>query len=288
METDKEAIAELKILEAKKREAELEYQRLQAMKENPNEERIAELKEAISLEEKELNNIDEQIKKQEELLEKEKAAKLEIMNQENKDAWVEGANNEEGADIDLPHSDAAIAAVEAGNTGGPEALKLQQLKELRAERQAAHSEYTTLLQGEQVTEEQIAAAKQAAVEAEKAFSEACAATNHPLIARNNLLIKELQVKNANLKAELASAKTIKDKNKRYEAILKITKKIQANEKRIGNIQKKNQKIASGTQSLFSSIGNTLSTTIQSSLQGVFNKLGPIGDLLSQGLTSVLN
>lgn len=288
METDKEAIAELKILEAKKREAELEYQRLQAMKENPNEERIAELKEAISLEEKELNNIDEQIKKQEELLEKEKAAKLEIMNQENKDAWIDGENNEEGADINLPHSAADIAAVQAGNTGGPADIELQRLKALRAERQAAHNEYTTFLQGEQVTEEQIAAAKQAAVEAEKAFSEACAATNHPLIARNNLLIKELQVKNANLKAELASAKTIKDKNKRYEAILKITKKIQANEKRIGNIQKKNQKIASGTQSLFSSIGNTLSTTIQSSLQGVFNKLGPIGDLLSQGLTSVLN
>jgi hypothetical protein len=83
METDKQAMAELKILEAKKREAEMEYQRLQALKENPDKERIAELEKAVKLEEEELKNIDEQIKKQEELLEKEKAAKLAEMNEEN-------------------------------------------------------------------------------------------------------------------------------------------------------------------------------------------------------------
>jgi hypothetical protein len=288
MEVDKQAIAELKILEAKKREAEIELKALDDIK--AKHEQIN--KEEEDKHKKDLEELDEKIKKQEELLELEKKAKIKEMKQEDAFAYSQGEYNEDGGDMSVDmHTDEEYAQVEAGNTGGPVAAELAELQKLREERIQAHGEKMTQLQeeqGQELPEERYAAARQAAADAEKNFSDACAASNHPLIARNKLLIKELEVQNAKLKAEYASAKTIKDTVKREQELLKISNKIKANETRIGKIQKKNQKIASGTQSVFSAMGNTLSTSIQSGLQGIFNKLGPIGNLLSQGLTSLIN
>ena len=126
------------------------------------------------------------------------------------------------------------------------------------------------------------------LEAQKKYNEAVAISNHPLAARTEMLIKELQVQKDRNEAEIAHLKTLKQtvKVKNRIAVLEANgPKLQT---RINNLEKQKNKILTKGSGIVGTVARTLSTTIQSSLQGVLAKLGPIGQLLNLGLNSIIN
>ena len=126
------------------------------------------------------------------------------------------------------------------------------------------------------------------LEAQEAYNKALAISNHPLAARTEMLIKQLKVQKDRNDGEIAYLKTLKQTENviaRIETLNNRNKKLGT---RINNLEKQKNKILTKGSGITSTIARTLSTTIQSSLQSVLVKLGPIGQLLSSGLDSIIN
>lgn len=126
------------------------------------------------------------------------------------------------------------------------------------------------------------------LEAQKEYNEAVAISNHPLAARTELLIKELQVQKDKNDAEIAHLKTLKQTEDVVARIAKLEARNPKLQTRINNLEKQKNKILTKGSGIVGTVARTLSTTIQSSLQGVLSKLGPIGQLLGSGLDSIIN
>lgn len=126
------------------------------------------------------------------------------------------------------------------------------------------------------------------LEAQKKYNEAVAISNHPLAARTEMLIKELQVQKDRNEAEIAHLKTLKQTVKVKNRIAVLEANGPKLQKRINTLETQKNKILTKGSGIVSTVSRTLSTTIQSSLQGVLAKLGPIGQLLNLGLNSIIN
>lgn len=126
------------------------------------------------------------------------------------------------------------------------------------------------------------------LEAQKKYNEAMAISNHPLAARTEMLIKQLQLQKDRNDGEIAHLKTLEKTEDVMEKIETITKRNQKLGTRINNLEKQKNKILTKGSGIMGTVANTLSTTIQSSLQSVLAKLGPIGQLLGSGLDSIIN
>ena len=126
------------------------------------------------------------------------------------------------------------------------------------------------------------------LEAQKKYNEAVAISNHPLAARTELLIKELQVQKDKNDAEIAHLKTLEQTEDVVARIAKLEARSPKLQTRINNLEKQKNKILTKGSGIMGTVARTLSTTIQSSLQGVLSKLGPIGQLLGSGLDSIIN
>ena len=117
--------------------------------------------------------------------------------------------------------------------------------------------------------------------AQEGITDAALNANDSMYRRNETMKQQLELQKAKLEIELKSVKTEQEKEK-------IKKRIEKIDTRILKINKKQEKLQQGAKNLISNIGNTITNTILSGLQGIFSKLGPIGGILNSGLNSLVN
>lgn len=117
--------------------------------------------------------------------------------------------------------------------------------------------------------------------AQEGVTDAALNANNSMYRRNETMKQQLELQKAKLEIELKSVKTEQEKEK-------IKKRIEKVDTRILKINKKQEKLQQGAKNLISNIGNTITNTILSGLQGIFSKLGPIGGILNSGLNSLVN
>ena len=117
--------------------------------------------------------------------------------------------------------------------------------------------------------------------AQEGVADAALNANNSMYRRNETMKQQLELQKAKLEIELKSIKTEQEKEK-------IKKRIEKIDTRILKINKKQEKLQQGAKNLISNIGNTITNTILSGLQGIFSKLGPISGILNSGLNSLVN
>lgn len=117
--------------------------------------------------------------------------------------------------------------------------------------------------------------------AQEGVADAALNANNSMYRRNETMKQQLELQKAKLEIELKSVKTEQEKEK-------IKKRIEKVDTRILKINKKQEKLQQGAKNLISNIGNTITNTILSGLQGIFSKLGPFSEILNSGLNSLVN
>ena len=131
------------------------------------------------------------------------------------------------------------------------------------------------------TADQVAKSEEATKKATEDYNNALAQSNTPLAQRLQMTINILDKEREKLKLAQLQAKSEQER-------VKLQKQEENLTKRITNLEKKKQKVLTKTNGLVSRMGMTLSSSITSGLQSVFGYLGPIGDLLNAGLTTLIN
>lgn len=202
-------------------------------------------------------------------------------NPDNHDYYNSSTNNEIGSLEEQKKSlSEALVGFDPKNT---EAIEAARVRILALEKEENELKKLSLdAEGKLTTEKEVQATLESQLNtAQQEYEKIVASNNNPMIKRLEMMKKALEIQKTQLQLELTNAKTEKDKEK-------IKKRIEKVDKRILNIDKKQQKLQQSTKKLIGNIGNAISTTILNGLQNVFNQLGPIGEILSSGLNSLVN
>jgi TP901 family phage tail tape measure protein len=269
MTTDKEKLFETEKLRVLKEQTEVHEANLKK--------RQQELETLLQIAETELELTNNKQQEQEAGVGDTKAA----IKERETELWNEAVNSGEG-EWDM-ESDPELISLR-------EQLKLQE-EQLAKTRELAAVKQETLNNAQTAVaenEKNITQAHQDSTEAATKYNEALAGSNSAQATKIQTLINSLDLERKKIQLAQEQAKKIKDVTKREKELTKLKKQEEKISKRINALEEKKRKILSKTQGVFSRIGTTLATTIESSLQGMFKKLGPIGDLLSEGLTTLIN